>query len=69
MFVKRESNNRFIASFDAAAMLRKVISNTESASLVFESVEEHTTNAAMLIDGDADSVMETLRNSGVPVVG
>ncbi len=68
MLIKRDGN-RFIASFDAATMLRKVIENTQNAELVFESVEEHTTNAAMLIDGDADSVVETLRNSGVPVLG
>lgn len=69
MLVRRDGNNRLIASFDAAAMLRKVIDNAQNANLVFESVEEHSTNAAMLIDGDVDSVVNSLRESGVPILG
>ena len=68
MFISRDDNNRFIASFDAAAMLRKVIDNTENASLVFESVEGETTNSAMLIEGDAESVWNNIREAGVPVI-
>ena len=67
MLINR-SGNRFVASFDAAEMLRKVIDNTENTKLVFESTEENTTNAAMLIEGDADSVMKSVINMGIPCI-
>ena len=68
MLINR-NGNRFVASFDAADMLRKVIDNTENAVLVFECSEDRTTNSAMLIDGDCDAVARSIASMGIPCIG
>ena len=67
MMINREGN-RFVASFDAAMLLRKVIENTQNAELVFESVEERTNNSAMLVEGDAESVFNSSVGMGIPAL-
>jgi hypothetical protein len=57
---------RFVASFDAAELLRRVINNTENTELVFESMEENSTNSAMLVDGDVDKVEKSIISMGIP---
>ena len=66
MFINRKNDGRFIASFDAADMLRKVINNTENARLVFESTEDHSTNAVMLVEGDLEAVARSISDMRIP---
>lgn len=65
MFVSR-IGNRFIASFDVANLLGKVIENTENTKLVFESVDETTANSEMLVEGDVKKVEESVASMGIP---
>lgn len=60
----RDKKDRFVVSFDSAKLFEKIIDNEKNAKIAFESGIDNTSNAAFTITGDANSVWNSIVESG-----